>query len=410
MEKTKNSLRRILYIQYTNPAGYPPLEHSSGILAKEGFKILFLGTGALGADNLNLPLHPQIAVNKMAFYPPGWRQKLHYLSFTLWVLFWVFRWQPEWIYASDLLSCPVAYVLSFIPKSKIIYHEHDSPAGHAHSFFIKLCLKARMKLAQRVQFSILPNQLRCETFALQVKPANPIFCVWNCPGKDEVLTDQLPESLSSDESLWLWYHGSIVPSQLPSTVIRALKVLPSRVKLKIAGYETIGHPGYVAELLGLADALDIADRVEYIGTLAKREQLLENCSGCDIGLALFVQPVREPMAGASNKPFDYLACGLPLVVADLPDWQAMYVEPGYGLACNPEDPESIAATIGWYLDHPTEMRAMGEQGRRRILTDWNYEAQFSVVKNQIFPTLLQANMPTSGIPLTSVGSNSVRSS
>jgi hypothetical protein len=88
----------------------------------------------------------------------------------------------------------------------------------------------------------------------------------------------------------------------------------------------------------------------------------------------------------------------------------MYVEPGYGLACNPEDPESIAATIGWYLDHPTEMRAMGEQGRRRILTDWNYEAQFSVVKNQIFPTLLQANMPTSGIPLTSVGSNSVRSS
>jgi len=26
-------LKRILYIQYTNPAGYPPLEHSSRILA-----------------------------------------------------------------------------------------------------------------------------------------------------------------------------------------------------------------------------------------------------------------------------------------------------------------------------------------------------------------------------------------
>ena len=27
--------RRMLYVQYTNPAGYPPLEHSSRILARE---------------------------------------------------------------------------------------------------------------------------------------------------------------------------------------------------------------------------------------------------------------------------------------------------------------------------------------------------------------------------------------
>ncbi len=153
----KDNLRHILYIQYTNPAGYPPLEHSSRILGEEGFKILFLGTGALGANDLSLPSHSQITIYKMAFYPPGWKQKLHYLSFTLWVLIWVFRWRPEWIYASDLLSCPIAYLLSFIPKARIIYHEHDSPASHAHSFFVNLCLKARVRLAQRVQFSILPN-------------------------------------------------------------------------------------------------------------------------------------------------------------------------------------------------------------------------------------------------------------
>jgi glycosyltransferase involved in cell wall biosynthesis len=390
MKNMNINSNRILYIQYTNPASYPPLEHSSQILVKQGFKILFLGIRVLETDDLKFSSHPQITVYKMPLCPPGWKQKLHYLAFSLWIFIWVFRWQPEWIYASDLLSCPISYILSFIPKTKIIYHEHDSPGEHAHSFFVNLCLKARVKLAQRVQFSVLPNQLRCEKFALQVKPVNPIFCVWNCPGRDEVLIDQLPESLSDDESLWLWHHGSIVPSQLPLTLIHALKVLPSRVKLKIAGYETIGHPGYIAELLGLADALNIADRVEYLGTL-KRQKLLESCSCCDIGLALFVPPIREPMAGASNKPFDYLACGLPLVVPDLPDWQAMYVEPGYALACNPQDPASIAAAIGWYLDHPTEMKAMGEQGRRRILTDWNYEAQFSVVKHQLSQPLLQAN-------------------
>jgi glycosyltransferase involved in cell wall biosynthesis len=89
----------------------------------------------------------------------------------------------------------------------------------------------------------------------------------------------------------------------------------------------------------------------------------------------------QPMTGASNKPFDYLACGLPLLVSNLPDWREMYVEPGYGLTANPDDPENIAAALRWYLEHPKEMREMGEQGRQRILKEWNYEHQFEKVEN-----------------------------
>jgi glycosyltransferase involved in cell wall biosynthesis len=89
------------------------------------------------------------------------------------------------------------------------------------------------------------------------------------------------------------------------------------------------------------------------------------------------------MTGASNKPFDYLACGLPLVVSDLPDWKQMYVEPGYALACNPEDVNSIADVLRWYLEHPLEMKAMGEKGRQRILNEWNYETQFDPVFKQL---------------------------
>jgi hypothetical protein len=39
----------------------------------------------------------------------------------------------------------------------------------------------------------------------------------------------------------------------------------------------------------------------------------------------------QAMVGASDKAFDYLACGLALLVSDLPDWRAIYVEAGYGL-------------------------------------------------------------------------------
>src|SRR5438093_10555997 len=118
---------RVLYVQYTNPAAYPPLEHSSRILANKGWEILFLGTGAKGADVLEFPPHPNICVKRVRFCSGGWRQKLHYLWFSLLVLLWTVRWRPRWIYASDLLSCPVTFLLSFVPGLFILYHEHDSP-------------------------------------------------------------------------------------------------------------------------------------------------------------------------------------------------------------------------------------------------------------------------------------------
>jgi glycosyltransferase involved in cell wall biosynthesis len=167
------------------------------------------------------------------------------------------------------------------------------------------------------------------------------------------------------------------------------------------------------EIMARASQLGLLERLE-IREAMPRQALLQWCAKSHIGLALMPLVSHDinmtSMIGASNKPFDYLACGLPLVVTDLPDWQAMYVEPGYGLACNPEDPESIAATIGWYLDHPTEMRAMGEQGRRQILNDWNYEAQFAVVKNQILHPFLGVDQPLNSTEFTAVAPDSIKSS
>jgi glycosyltransferase involved in cell wall biosynthesis len=160
-------------------------------------------------------------------------------------------------------------------------------------------------------------------------------------------------------------------------------MLPSEVKLRVAGYETIGHLGYVEQLHRLARELGIENRVEFIGAVPLRTELLDWCRRCQVGLALM--PIDSDdsnmrwMVGASNKPFDYLACGNALLVSDLPDWRETYVNPGYGLACDPSSPESIAQKVGWYLEHPEETRRMGEAGRRRVLERWNYEQQFRPV-------------------------------
>lgn len=376
-----NNAKRILYIQYTNPAGYPPLEHSSRILANAGWEVLFLGTGSLGADALRFPSHERITVRQLSFCSAGWRQKLHYAWFALWVLAWTLRWRPQWIYASDPLSCPVALFLSYFPGFRIIYHEHDSP-NSVDSKFMQFVLWARRHLARRAQPCVLPNEQRAKIFK-ETTGGNRVITVWNCPGRDEVGPRKGP---NTDAKLRLYYHGNIGPSYLPPSVLKAMTMLPSEVYLRVIGYETISTRGYKNYLKEEAERLGIRNRVKFLGPMP-RYQLLKQSSICDVGLAFIPRNDRNLnnlcMTGASNKPFDYLAYGLALLVSDLPDWRKMYVEPGYGLACDPADPESIATALRWFLEHPAEMREMGERGRRRIVEEWNYETQFAPVLNHL---------------------------
>jgi glycosyltransferase involved in cell wall biosynthesis len=376
---------RIVYIQYTNPAGYPPLEHSSTLLANAGWEVLFLGTSARRTHALRFPPHPHITVRQLSFPADGWRQKLHFGWFLLWGLGWVLRWRSPWVYASDPLSCPLALLLSYLGVL-VIYHEHDSPVVSnqqtdlAVSGWFRQILRTRAVLARRAISCVLPNAQRMQRFDEEMHNAARTVCVWNCPMREEVVPPRQPPL---GNTVRVVYHGSLNALRLPLTVLQALAQLPPAVTLSIVGYETVGHLGYLATLRERAQALGLLSRVEFVGTLPQREELLSHCRQGDVGLTFMPRDTtdlnEQDMTGASNKPFDYLACGLALLVADRPDWRTMFVEPGYGLACDPEDAESIAAALQWFLEHPAEMREMGERGRQRIATEWHYERQFAPV-------------------------------
>ena len=368
--------RRILYLQYTNPAGYPPLEHSSRILANTGWEVLFLGTGAFGADGLKFSAHPRIQVRQLRFCSPGWRQKLHYVMFCIWCFGWALIWRPSWVYASEILACPAALLLNLVLRLRLLYHEHDSP-GEPKGAFQRLCLWARKACARRAERCVLPNQRRAQCFIAETNPRNSVEVVWNCPARAEATVERNGASTTGFKVL---YHGSIGPVRLPLTVLEAVALLPSDIFLVVAGYETVGSEGYMEKLKSYAMHLGVADRLKVIGALPTRVELLEICRGCDVGLAFMPSQSDDPnlqaMTGASNKPFDYLACGLPVLVSDLPDWREMFVKPGYGVCCDSTDPTSIASAIRRFYENPIEMRAKGEKGRQRIAEEWNYETQF----------------------------------
>jgi glycosyltransferase involved in cell wall biosynthesis len=358
----------IVYVQFTNPADYPPLQHSSRILAEDGWDVLFLGTESFGAANLQLERHERIYCEQL----PYSTSKLHYLRFASWALARMTEIRPRWCYASDLWSAPIA-LWAGVP---VLYHEHDTPA-EAGSLYRRQVLHARARLANKARLCVLPNETRKADFVKQFPRAN-VAVVMNCPPRHEVVRgDQRAGEFV------LYYHGSLVPERLPESVIVALAQLPNTVRLRFAGYETIGSVGHVAQLLTRAHALGVADRVEYLGRL-NRWQLLPHVRAAAAGLALVPNAAEDAnlrtMPGASNKPFEYLAAGVPLIVSDRPEWRAMFVDQGYALPCNPDDPASIARAVLQLVNAPEERSAMGARGLERVLRDWNYETQFEPVR------------------------------
>jgi glycosyltransferase involved in cell wall biosynthesis len=417
------------------------------ILLRAGWVVNYFGIQSEGSSS-KLVFREALAdcVTLWQHQPPGLKQKLQFAAFTLAAL-WRALWQrPAWVYCSDLMSCPAAWLIGHFTRCKVLYHEHDSPSepngenrkqkverGKTEtlkteklkaenktemsafqnvsvsefkevSTFQLFLLWTRKRVGREADLVVLPNEKRLELFVQATGRQGKSFCVHNCPRKEEVGKTKAemlkPETLKAengiDGRLRLAFHGSINRDRLPLAVVEAMSRFPGRVHLSVVGYETVGAKGYMAGFMQAAERSGLGKAVEFVGALPKRHDIYQQASKCDVGLAFM--PLQDGdvnmanMTGASNKPFDYLACGLALLVCARPDWERMFVQPGYGLACDPDDTDSIAAQLRWFLMHPVEIREMGERGRQQILKEWNYESQFTPVLRILQTNYAQTNI------------------
>jgi glycosyltransferase involved in cell wall biosynthesis len=368
-------LDRILFVQVANPGAYPPLIHAAMLTADAGWEVTFLSAPIAG-DALAFPEHPRIRLQAIRARPSHIVRRLDYALFTAAAMRIALRLRPRIVYASDPLGAGPGLVAARLAGAKLVYHEHDSPYPEG---LHPLLLRLRAAAARSARLVVLPNEERARLARAELGcPADRWCTVRNVPRRAEIVM----KAKSAGPPLVLHYHGSICPERLPETVVVAVRQLQGQVRLRIAGYEAPSARGYVRRLLGDGPA-DRGGTVEFIGAVPQRSDLLEKAAEADVGLALMPRSSgdrnMQHMVGASNKPFDYMAVGLAMLVSDLPDWQRMYVEQRFAIACDPDDVGSVSAALRWLIDHPDERRAMGSAARARIERDWNYDTEFKPV-------------------------------
>lgn len=368
------SERRVMYIQYTDPAAYPPLEHSAHIFAEAGWDVLFVAIDSFGARDMKIRAHERIKVMRIGAASGGMGGLLKYTSFAFNTAAVAKGFRPSWIYASDALSAPAARLAKKVTGARVLYHEHDVPAPAANMRHRGM-MRARDRLIASADVLVVPADGRRRSLGRRASQAH---VVWNCPLLCEVAAHNPPQA----ETVTMVYAGSISPDRLPLTFIDALAMLPSNVRLRIVGYQTVGSPRYLADVLAAAERNGVTDRVTIRSAIDRAPLLDVELSGCNIGIATINPSAGDEslrtMAGASNKAFDYMARGLPFLVNNDASWREMFVDPGYALACEPSDPASIVAAVTVLLE-PGRRDEIGDRARRRIQDEWNYERQFAPV-------------------------------
>ena len=113
--------------------------------------------------------------------------------------------------------------------------------------------------------------------------------------------------------------------------------------------------------------------VEYRGFLS-RNKLADLLNQIKAGLVLR-HPVPHYLVSYPTKLFEYMSVGIPVIAADFPLWRKIVVNAGCGLLVDPLDPQAIADSILYILEHPEEAEEMGKNGREAVEEKYNWSRE-----------------------------------
>ncbi|MFZ2486573.1 MAG: glycosyltransferase family 4 protein [Anaerolineae bacterium] len=161
---------------------------------------------------------------------------------------------------------------------------------------------------------------------------------------------------ANPDSLIVTFVGTFGSSYDLETVIRSAASIARThssldIRIVIAGD---GDQGTKLRQMG-ADIPSIV----FTGWLNQSE-LAELMRITSVGLAAYA---KDALQSLPNKPFEYMAAGLPLLSSLPGELEALITKYNIGLQYRAGDAQSLAEKIVWLAEHPSEREAMGQRSR-----------------------------------------------
>jgi glycosyltransferase involved in cell wall biosynthesis len=136
------------------------------------------------------------------------------------------------------------------------------------------------------------------------------------------------------------HQGAPAPDRGCEVMVAAMSSLPG-ARLAFLGDP---EPGYGERLAAEIDRRGLSERVTMLPSVAI-EELLAWTAESDVGVTLLQDTCENHRLALPNKLFEYIAAGVPVVAADLPEARRLIDAYGIGWCVAPDDPAQLAATL-----------------------------------------------------------------
>jgi glycosyltransferase involved in cell wall biosynthesis len=288
-------------------------------------------------------------------------------------LFWQALRQRAWLYhlhSPELL--PIGIVLKIL-GGRLIYDVHEA---FGEKILCKNWIKAEVRPLVRALFlrleawltKYVDHVIAADRFvAAQFTAPRSVTVLANYPVLSlmEPSIAVSPDSRVDKGKTIVMYVGDLSRERCLFEMLDAICLLRhTNIELHLIGR---------CEFKQYERVLSRAEGVRYYGLLPFKHAL-SHLRSASIGLVLF-QPVPAYLyAGENtNKLFEYMAYGLPIIGSNFPTLKEFIEGNGCGICVDPTSPKQIASAIGMLASNESLRAEMGRNGRQAIADKYCWE-------------------------------------
>lgn len=169
------------------------------------------------------------------------------------------------------------------------------------------------------------------------------------------------------------FAGGIVSDWNHENIIRAIESIED-IEYILAGK---GSDEYLDKLNNLKGW----DKVRFLGRISHEEVKKNVYSKAMIGMAVLTNDSQAGDEGTlgNTKIFEFMEASIPVICSNNKIWKNIVDKYALGICVDPKDTEAIHDAIIFLLDNSDKARQMGENGRRAVEVEYNWETQERVL-------------------------------
>lgn len=259
----------------------------------------------------------------------------------------------------------IGLYLKIIKKKKVIYDVHENVTkqilnkDYIPTLFLRKIISMIFSIIERIAISFFDGVIVAGDDILKSYDKRTI--INNYP------LIETKNIMKTDNDNALVYLGGITKirgiEEISKAVIIVNKKTNRDLKLKLIG--EFSDKEFKEHLLD-----KYSEVIQFLGW-KKREEALDETRKSILGMVLYL-PVQNHKFLRSNKIFEYMELGIPILYSNFSDWCNKLDKYNVGLSADPTDPHDIADKICWLLENPSKASLMGKNGKRTIANLFNW--------------------------------------